>query len=52
VDLTTKFQDNELHRVLDLAQDNIQVASILLSSKNFAQEQTPVFCAGGEVIIH
>jgi naphthoate synthase len=42
---------NEIRRALDHAQDDIRVASILLSSEIYAQERTPAFCAGGDQVV-
>ena len=39
---------NELRCALDHAQDDVRVATILLSSEIYPEERTPAFCSGGD----
>jgi naphthoate synthase len=39
---------NELRRALELAQDDVRVGVILMSSELLEDERTPAFCAGGD----
>lgn len=39
---------NEVRRALDLAQDDVRVAVIILTSNIAEEDRTPAFCAGGD----